>query len=474
MHKKFYNLIVLLFTSILIFNSNIVVNFVDNASAESNTLFVGGSGLDNYDTIQDAVDDAAEGDEIFIYNGVYTENVVVDKSISIVGENRVSTIVDGGLISDVFDINSDNVIISNITIRKSGINFENDSITFAGIYCENSSYFEIYNSVITDCHIGIIFVNSIGNVIDNCIFDANAGGINLFNTSDSFISNCTIIDHYRLWGLSLQRADDNIISYCNISKNMDFGLAMTQSDSNSFFNNNFLENENAVLVALTSFEPCEFNVFYSNNFIDSAIINVRDYCENEFWDDGLKGNYWSEFDEPIEGAWDNDSDGIVDSAFDIIPTSAGNRDNYPLYNPVDIEVDKPEINYPPKISNIIPANNALSLSVSTSTLSVYIEDDEMDLFSWSIETSPDVGSSSGSNEVDGIKTCSISDLEYDTTYVWFVNVTDEDGSGIYLRESYIFTTESGSDDSNGTPGFELFWFLFVIIFFIVFRKRFLK
>jgi len=460
------------FILLILINIGFGAILFDNVVAESSRLFVGGSGLDNFDTIQDAVDAASDGDEIFVYNGIYIGNVVIDKSIRIIGENKFSTIIDGDGIGDVFEILSDDVYISNITIRNSGINLENDSITFAGAYIKSSNN-SIVDTIFIDCYVGIILLNSTGNVIDDCEFDNNAGGINLFNTSDSILSNCSITNNYRLWGLSFQRADNNIISNCNVSDNIEFGLAMTQSDNNKIFNNIFSGNDNGVLVVVTSFEPCEFNLFYLNDFINSIILNVRDYCENEFWDDGFNGNYWSEFDEPVEGAWDNNSDGVIDQSFNIIPTSVGNKDNYPLVNPVNVGGKIPSINNPPIISNGIPRNNAVSLSILFSSLSVDIEDVEMDVFNWSIETSPNVGSNSGFNDVNGVKTCSISDLSYDTTYIWFVNASDTDGSGVFTRESFVFTTESLEDNGDGVPGFGIPIFLlslFSICFIIVIRK----
>jgi len=45
-----------------------------------NTLYVGGSGPNNYTRIQDAIDDANDGDTIFVYNGTYYEHhIIIDK-----------------------------------------------------------------------------------------------------------------------------------------------------------------------------------------------------------------------------------------------------------------------------------------------------------------------------------------------------------------------------------------------------------
>jgi hypothetical protein len=44
-----------------------------------------------------------------------------------------------------------------------------------------------------------------------------------------------------------------------------------------------------------------------------------------------EGNYWGDYDEPIEGAWDNNSDGIADTPYGI--PGGGNMDRYPLIYP---------------------------------------------------------------------------------------------------------------------------------------------
>ena len=62
---------------------------------DGNSLYVGGSGPNNYTTIQDAIDDASDGDTVFVYSGSYHEYIgIISKSISIIGENKNSTIID--------------------------------------------------------------------------------------------------------------------------------------------------------------------------------------------------------------------------------------------------------------------------------------------------------------------------------------------------------------------------------------------
>ena len=67
------------------------------APTGGNTLYVGGSGPNNYTSIQDAIDNASDGDTIYVYSGIYYENVVINKRINLIGEDRNGTIIDGGL-----------------------------------------------------------------------------------------------------------------------------------------------------------------------------------------------------------------------------------------------------------------------------------------------------------------------------------------------------------------------------------------
>jgi len=95
----------------------------------------------------------------------------------------------------------------------------------------------------------------------------------------------------------------------------------------------------------------------------------------------------------------------------------------------------------PIVLNPSPNNGEVGVPIDTSSLSVVINTPKSDSFSWTIETSPDVGSCFGDNEYNETKTCSISNLNYDTTYTWSVNAVN-DNSGMWTNKTYTFTTES--------------------------------
>ena len=91
-----------------------------NVSNE-NILYVGGGGQGNYSNIQDAIDNASNGDTVFVYNGTYYENIIVDVSISLIGEEKNKTIIDSAQNEIVVTIIADDVSISGFTITNSTV-----------------------------------------------------------------------------------------------------------------------------------------------------------------------------------------------------------------------------------------------------------------------------------------------------------------------------------------------------------------
>lgn len=73
----------------------------------------------SYLTIQQAIDAAEtlDGHTIVVASGTYYENVNVNKSLSIVGENRDTTIIDGSGKGIVLYVTANRVRISNLTVQ---------------------------------------------------------------------------------------------------------------------------------------------------------------------------------------------------------------------------------------------------------------------------------------------------------------------------------------------------------------------
>ena len=91
------------------------------------TITVDDSGGADFPSIQKAIDAANPGDSVFVYNGLYFENITINKTIDLDGESRTDTIIDGGGWDDVVYISSDWVNITGFTINNSGNSWWNDA-----------------------------------------------------------------------------------------------------------------------------------------------------------------------------------------------------------------------------------------------------------------------------------------------------------------------------------------------------------
>ena len=84
------------------------------------TIYVDDDGSADFTKIQDAIDNATDGDTIIVFNGTYyEENITINKSINLIGENKYFTIIDGCKGNNTVNIISENVLLSGFTITNS-------------------------------------------------------------------------------------------------------------------------------------------------------------------------------------------------------------------------------------------------------------------------------------------------------------------------------------------------------------------
>jgi len=88
--------------------------------AEPTTWTVDDDGPADFRTIQEAINAASQGDTIYVYNGTYYEQVVVNKSVSLIGENKYTTIIDGNYTGNAIEVTASNVNVTGFTMQKSG------------------------------------------------------------------------------------------------------------------------------------------------------------------------------------------------------------------------------------------------------------------------------------------------------------------------------------------------------------------
>ena len=209
----------LIFTIVLSASSISMIPRKIKPFSNGETLYVGGSGPGNYTKLQDAIDNASDGDTVFVYNGTYYENIVVNKTIDLIGVDKNTAIIIGDNDYNVIEINAPNVVVKYFMVIGGGHCIDIDS-----------DYSEISNNIFKDSGYAAIEVNGDFNVISENSVSGNISnpeghGIELrhsYNTSQyNIVKNNIIKDCY--YGIDIVESFGN--SQC--SNNEIFGNTIT-------------------------------------------------------------------------------------------------------------------------------------------------------------------------------------------------------------------------------------------------------
>jgi parallel beta-helix repeat protein len=269
------------------------------------TWIVDDDGPADFHTIQEAINAANDGDTVFVRNGTYYEHVVIDKSLTLEGENRASTIIDAEYTEPrVVLVTADNVKISGFTIQH---------VMVGG------------SAIVLDNYVNMTFSDN--------IITGNSEGIRILHSSGNIISHNIIQDCYYNTGLGFNWAYNNIV-YGNIIENNNVGIGGNFWNS-TFFENVIRDNRGgwAGWGISDNFQDC---IFFHNNIINNGDQVYNTNSNPNLWDNGYPsgGNYWSDYIgiDSCNGPNQNltGSDGMGDAPYVI---DLNNQDNYPLMRP---------------------------------------------------------------------------------------------------------------------------------------------
>lgn len=268
-----------------------------------------------YSTIQEAIDEASDGDTIYLTEGIYAD--AGDKNLNWNGNEKHLTIklhqeADYAIIECngkgsgfIFDRTHQNTsdVIDSITIRNCGNNPENYD---SGIYCEDVSV-TIRNCIIYDCGWCGIYCDDSAPIIENCVISENLVGIMADNGAIPLVK-LNIIENNRLDGLyakddSYPSIINNLVVhnkrgiYClhaqawmvnnTIADNEVWGINYINSDSSEVINCIIWDNGKG-------FQTADINIVVSYSCAQDSFASVNPDTSGNIYDPPcfvLPGNY---------------------------------------------------------------------------------------------------------------------------------------------------------------------------------------
>ncbi len=303
-------------------------------SADSRIIIV----PDNYTSIQEAINHASAGDTVLIKKGVYVENPIINKTISLVGEDRDATVID---VTAGLKVQSNNVNITGLTIYDgyNGITVSSNSCRLSG-------------NKISDSQVGIALLSAYDNVVAENTFQSIglSAAIQLSYSNNNliqynYINSCTEGIQLRE-GSSNNTVVDNIVTDCQDVAIRLLGSGVGKKwygpDSNTIMQNNI-----SYSGCGTTIYGANGNIISNNNYVNNTVQFSANEDYYLIWGGSrsintINRNYWSDYN-----GTDANKDGVGDTPYII---DEYNKDNNPLMSPIPITLP----NYGPTASPSVP------------------------------------------------------------------------------------------------------------------------
>jgi hypothetical protein len=361
------------------------ISLIGNATGA--TLYVNTTGSGGaYSSIQAAIDAANPGDTIFVFEGIYYENIEINESLNLIGDIG-NTFLNASYYGHVIKINSDNVAIDGFDIQASGYDYQDPKYEWdSGIIVNGSDSVRISNCSFSNIPLtGILYHGeSYYSIVENCSFiNVWMNGIraqhgsgmgedffnntirnNFFGAGDTGIAFYAVpLGNLEIYNNTFERGNGEGLWMNQVSYIGKYGYC----DYNKIYNNYF---GRQLYIHSSGISPSFYNI--SGNYFDYGVYisakkpgkiyhnDITSRCitvdqSNLPWNDSYPsgGNFWGKYsgsdnfqgpDQDIPG-----SDGIGDTNCSV---DSDTIDHYPFMSPFnDI--------YPPEIDVISPENNSV-------------------------------------------------------------------------------------------------------------------
>lgn len=221
--------------------STFILLFLSAGAASAATITVDDGGGADYTSIQAAVDSANVGDTILVNSGMYYENVIVNKSVNLIGEEANVTIINALIPNDyIIRISADFVNFSRFTITAGvyGIHIisSNNNITDNKILATGEGIYLNGNNSTNN--------NNNNNITNNDLLNNRDFGIFIDGSSNNYIKGNYQIGSYQYGGIYLKDSYNNTLIENNLFNNYYSGIIISSSNNNSLIRNNAYSNSN--------------------------------------------------------------------------------------------------------------------------------------------------------------------------------------------------------------------------------------
>jgi parallel beta-helix repeat protein len=277
------------------------------ARAESQTITV----PDDYARIQDAIDAANSGDMILVKSGTYHEQLIINKTVRLVGESPETTAIIGDNENAVI-VQADGVEVANFTVSAIAYHWY-DRFDAIHVFSANNCSFVRNRVVSSFC--GIVLQEADNTIVCDNLLDSNNEGVTLANSSYNAIQENMFINNSKAIRLMDSSSNNTIHDNDIVDTIRDSVIIQSSSNGNAFFKNNmscvastFPFNTTGIAVLLSSYNRvyenlvtnvtyacvvcmASYNLIYKNT-IAGNVIGVESSCSsyNEIYSNNVVEN----------------------------------------------------------------------------------------------------------------------------------------------------------------------------------------
>jgi parallel beta-helix repeat protein len=266
-HQKVLSFgIIMIFLGVCVLptNANILKNQGKNIT-ESGWFYVGGNGFENYTRIQDAINDASAGDTVFVYRGVYNENILINKSITLLGEDQDTTLIVGSNESEIIHIDDTSATFKRFTVE----NQQNEFIN--GIYISDCWAVHITETTVRSCEYGILITSSESLTVSNNTIQDCSSGIICVIVGNVTISGNIIDGNREGSGIEIQAAMFKNYIIRNSITNNTIGINLVFTLFTIIQENNLLQNQQQAFFTSSFLSKWQQNYWNASRILPKII-----------------------------------------------------------------------------------------------------------------------------------------------------------------------------------------------------------